>query len=150
MALFIIACSAAKNEGTLPAAVKYDSRQHRALFQEFFLEGAYCSHDAMILSAKLGFIPLTQNVEDYDLLMDDERAAQLASCSSQREALEAAITDQDEIFVYGGRLYRDTVKKILSGLRFGGQVTEVVGQDRGCGDHFGALKDLFYSMSAEA
>lgn len=150
MALFIIACSAAKHQGPLAAGLKYDSRQHRALFQEFFLEGAYCSHDAMILSAKLGLIPLTQTVEDYDLLMDDERAAQLATCPSQRAILERAIVEQDEVYVYGGKLYRETVKKVLADVGFNGQVIEVVGQDRGCGDHFGALKDLFLSMSAEA
>lgn len=150
MALFIMACSAAKHTGVLPAVVKYDSRQHRALYREFFLNGAFCSHDALILSTKYGFLPLMSPVEDYDLLMDDESAAALVASNEARTTIIKALDEQDTVYLYGGRLYRDAVKAILSAVGFQGEVVDVVGPDRGCCDHFSALQGIFYGMSADA
>lgn len=150
MALFVMACSAGKHQGLQAAVNKYDSRQHRTLFREFFLNGAFCSHDALILSAEHGFLGMTQMVGDYDLLLDDERAAQIAHSPFQQERLAQALDNHDTVYLYGGRLYRDTVRIALAALGFTGEVVDVVGPDRGCCDHFAALQAVFYGMSAEA
>jgi hypothetical protein len=150
MALFVMACSAAKHKGPCPAGVKYDSRQHRTLFREFYLNGGYACHDALILSAKYGFVRLEDRITDYDLLMDDLIAEQLVQDRRQLSKLRSAIADHDEVYLYGGLRYRDTVKKLLRFMGFTGTVHDVVGPNRGCCDHFAALQAVFYDMSAEA
>lgn len=150
MALFVMACSGGKHEGLQAAGLKYDSRQHRALFREFFLNGGFCSNDALILSAQHGFLSLTQTIGDYDLLMDDTRAAEIANSPFQQEKVAAHLEGHDTVYLYGGKLYRGVVRAALEALGFQGEVVDVVGPDRGCCDHFSALQGVFYSMSAEA
>lgn len=145
-----MACSAAKHTGPLPAGLKYNARQHRTLFREFFLNGAYCSHEALILSAKYGFVPMTQTVEDYDLLLSDAGAAELVDRPQSVDAVKRALVGQDEVYVYGGEIYRCAVQEVLARVGFTGRVVEVVGPNRGCCDHFSALQSVFYDMSAEA
>lgn len=145
-----MACSAAKHKGPMPAGVKYDSRQHRALFREFYLNGAFCSHDMLIMSAKHGFVDAGKVLEDYDLLLDDMRAAVIASEPTQIAKVRRAAWEHDEVYLYGGRLYRDVVRKILGSVGYAGRIIDVVGPDRGCCDHFSALQGIFYDMSPEA
>lgn len=89
------------------AGTKYNSRQHRALFREFFLNGSLGIHEALILSAQHGFLSMGQMVEDYDLLLDDDRAAELATSQEQHQKLAKALDGHDEVYLYGGELYRD-------------------------------------------
>jgi hypothetical protein len=150
MSLFVMACSAGKHGGLQAAGLKYDSRQHRTLFREFFLNGAFCSHDALILSAEHGFLSLTQTIGDYDLLLDDTRAAEIACSPFQQELVAKALVGHDEVYVYGGERYRAVVRQVLAALGFTGEVIDVVGPNRGCCDHFSALQAVFYGMSADA
>ncbi len=150
MALFVMACSQDKVDGVQPAVLKYKSRQHRALYREFFLGGSLGIHDALILSAKYGYLTVDHLIDNYDLLMNDSRAVELAESPEALRTLARALDGHDLVYVYGGALYRDVVKAGLAGLGFTGDVVEVVGPNRGCCDHFAALQDVFHSQSAEA
>ena len=152
MALFVMACSQDKHAGTRPAGLKYNARQHRALFHEFFVEQAYCSHDALILSAEFGFLPLSRPIPDYDLILDDVRAAEIVFDDAQVRVIASALAEMEDqtVYVYGGKRYRDAVRAILSRMGFLGQVVDVVGPNRGCCDHFAALQGLFRAQSVDA
>lgn len=151
--LIIMACSAAKRAGLLPALDKYDTRQHRALDHELLFEQAICCNEAMILSAEFGLIDFNRSIPDYDRKMDAARAKEFASDDQQlaiiREALSYEMT-QETVVLYGGKLYRNTIKALLDRAGFDGEIIEIIGENRGCGDHFSALQQLFYDHSIDA
>jgi hypothetical protein len=150
--LIIMACSAAKLAGAQVPTVKYDTRQHRLLHQEMFIEGMICSHDTMILSAEFGLIPITRPVADYDRKMDAARAKEFSSDDRQLAIIKDAIAEENHetVALYGGALYRNTVKALLDRAGFDGEIIEIIGENRGCGDHFAALQDLMSQYSVDA
>jgi hypothetical protein len=129
MAVLVLACSEPKMAGNVAAAVKYNTRQHRTFLEFMWQYGYAAGHEAYILSAEFGLIPLTQTVPDYNRKMDAACARELAPQIAATLAQHA----DDTVYVYGGKLYRDTVKAVH------GDVVDVVGENRGCGDHFSEL-----------
>lgn len=129
MAVLVMACSEPKRAGDVAAAVKYMTRQHNAFLTFMWEQGYAAGHDAYILSAEFGLIPLTQTVPDYNRKMDTARARELAP----QIAATLAAHEGDTVYVYGGRVYRDAVKVVVD------DVVEIVGGNRGCGDHFSEL-----------
>ena len=90
-----------------------------------------------VLSAKHGLIPGSEIIADYDQKMDRARADQLAD-------LLPAIFPAGPVYVYGGKLYRDLVKSWADQL--GLQLPhELIGLNRGNGDHYRALAALLDS-----
>lgn len=151
--LIIMACSEAKLDGRRAALDKYNTRQHRSLHHELWMEQALCSNIAMILSAEHGLIDINRSVADYDRKMDAARAAEFASDEEQLAIIREALSDelaQDIVAIYGGKLYRNTVKALLQRAGFDGEIIEIVGENRGCGDHYSALMQMFAAHSVDA
>jgi hypothetical protein len=149
--LLVMACSGAKVDGERAAALKYDARQHDAAVEAFYGHGglAQAGHGYAILSAEFGFVAPTQALPDYDRKMDASRARQFEADAGQLAAFAALAEGHDEVAVYGGEQYRRVVREFAQAL--GLEVIEVVGLNRGCGDHFSALTvDLFGALDADA
>jgi hypothetical protein len=150
MALWVIACSGKKHEGDRAACVKYDSRAHRLMLDLFWQHRAPCGDDLAILSAEFGLVPATRALPDYDRKMDRRRSRELSASAEQIEAMAEALKGHDEVFVYGGKDYRDCVKALIAAAgRDEVEVVEIVGEGRGCGDHFSELSAMFAEGEAE-
>lgn len=130
MKMLIIACSEPKAPGMVKAYQKYLSRQHRAT-EDKFADLWAAGYGLCILSAEFGLVPAQRRVDDYNTKMDKVQACWLRP---QIKAIIEAL-DPTEIVIYGGKAYRDAIK-IVTDI----PVRELVGQDRGCGDHFSALQ----------
>lgn len=131
--MFIIACSEPKAPGMVKAYQKYRSRQHREVagaFDKLWNAG----YGLFILSAEFGLVPAQRAVPDYDTKMDK---AQATWHRAQIRAIIDAL-DPEEVVVYGGKVYREPVVAMAGGRK----VVELVGADRGCGDHFSALQQF--------
>jgi hypothetical protein len=140
--IFIMACGESKNPGKLPAFRKYAGRQFAVLAEE--LSGLWAAgHTVYILSAKHGLIPAQQTLADYDQLMTDGRGRELFE--QVRNEL-CSCDDDEEVVVYGGKVYRALVAAAVGGR----EVIELVGEDRGCGDHFSELRAFLRSYTEDA
>jgi hypothetical protein len=138
-ALWIIGCTSKKNDGERAACTKYDARQHRVLLDLFWQYQAPCGDDLAILSAEFGLVPAAKPVRDYDRKMDGKRAAEIAADPAQLAELADLLAGKDEIYLYGGRSYRACIQSMLAALGADVDVIEIVGDNRGCGDHFSEL-----------
>jgi hypothetical protein len=128
----IISCSANKLTGSHRALDLYQARQFKIARQ---LQD--CGWTVFVLSAKHGLISGSDLIADYDQKMDRSRAAELAN---QLPATFPA----GPVYVYGGKLYRDVVKSWAD--RLGQQQPhELIGRNRGNGDHYRALAALIDS-----
>jgi DNA-binding transcriptional regulator LsrR (DeoR family) len=123
----------------MAACVKYDARQHRTMLDAFWTVRAPCGDDLSILSAEFGLIDAAQPVPDYDRKMDAARARTLATDAAQQAAMARAIDGHDTVAVYGGKTYRDMVRATLAAIGADVEVIDVVGANRGNGDHYSAL-----------
>lgn len=77
--LVILGCSKDKipSEGRLPALMRYDGTMYK-IFQKHLREYHWPKNISIaILSAKYGLIGATSAIEDYDLIMNEERANEL-------------------------------------------------------------------------
>jgi len=128
--MLIVACSETKTPGAQRAADKYVSRQHSAVAANWGSVGYYA-----ILSAEFGLVPAQRKLPDYNTKMTPAIAK---THHKQIKALLAAMPD-DVIYVYGGKVYRDAV---IAAAPKGAKVVELVGRNRGCGDHFSALQEF--------
>ena len=90
-----------------------------------------------VLSAKHGLISGSDLIADYDQKMNRSRAAELSAQLPE-------IFPAGPVYVYGGKLYRDVVKSWADRL---GQLQpqELIGLNRGNGDHYRALAALIDS-----
>jgi hypothetical protein len=132
--IIVIGCSEKKEAGSVPAFDKYLARQHdvvRESIQDLWAAG----HEVFILSAQFGLVPAHKSIPDYDLRLTADRAVELGK--QVRKVLAEVEGDHDEVRVYGSKLYRSVVAAATSL-----PVEGIVGQDRGCGDHFSALKQF--------
>jgi len=146
MALWIISCSEKKVPAEQAAGIKYDSRQHRAILAAFYQERFAAGDELLILSAEFGLVEVYRPLPDYERKMDEARAKELAADPAQQATLDAALAGQDEVFIFGGKVYRDMVKAMLPEDV---SVEELVGADRGCGDHFSALVEALKTKEAQ-
>jgi hypothetical protein len=139
--LLVMACSGAKNSGSRAAAIKYRARQFGATLDAYMHPaGMYAAgHDLVVLSAEFGIVPAYRPIPDYDTKMTAEIADRLIADEAAFEAFAVAAEGHDEVAVFGGKLYRHVVAAWAD--RLGVDVTEIVGDGRGCGDHFSALKN---------
>lgn len=133
--IFVMGCSAGKAEGSVPGFAKYAARQHD-LLRENLADLWAAGHAVYILSAKFGLVQAHNALPDYDEKMTPARAAELAE--QVMLELKEAEEDHEEVVVYGSALYRSVIEQASDLPVYG-----VVGQDRGCGDHYSALKKLF-------
>lgn len=141
--IVIIACSETKVDGPELALDKYVSRQHRtvsAAVSELYAAG----HFVYILSAEYGLLPSFRLLDNYNRKMTAQRAAELMS-QMVEELTEALEDGPTSVVVYGGKIYRDAVKAAAI-LANAGPVVELVGPDRGCGDHFSALQHFVQAI----
>ena len=83
-----------------------------------------------IISAKHGLLDSDTLIETYDQKIDQGRS----------DSILAEVHNHDfsgtKNYVYGGELYRRIIRAVDSG------VIEVIGQNRGNGDHYSALKKI--------
>lgn len=149
-AFFIIGCSEQKAPGPQAAAFKYAPRQHAAIRAAFMGPcGLWAAgHQLSILSAAFGLVDATTALPDYNVKMTQHGARMLASSAAAREAFLADIAGFDQVVVYGGGLYRSVVRAWLQGSEV--ELVELVGRDRGCGDHFSALLGYIADMQEDS
>jgi hypothetical protein len=129
MKLLIISCCGKKLDRPAAAGELYQNREHnlvRAHQEELQAAG----YQLAVLSAEYGLIAWDQVVEPYDRKMT-ERTAQHYSLRLMSQPWD----QYEEVLVYGGKVYRDCIKRVTP-------ATEIVGANRGNGDHFSALKGL--------
>lgn len=132
--LLIMGCSGRKQDGENAATTKYLGRQH-----DVARSFAYCDGiEVAYLSAEFGLIDFGHPLPDYDRKMDAMRALSLVNDPAQRDMARRLGDGHDTVAVFGGKVYREAVKALFPEH----EVVEVVGEDRGCGDHFSALRNL--------
>lgn len=146
--LLVLACSGSKRHGDRAALLKYAARQFAAVADAALdPSGLYAAgHDIAILSAEFGLVPAYRPLPDYDTLMTRTIADRLVADEDAFERFVEAVEGHDEVAVYGGALYRRVVRSWAE--RLGVEVIEIVGEGRGCGDHFSALKTEILDAAA--
>jgi queuine/archaeosine tRNA-ribosyltransferase len=83
--LVVLGCSKDKisSEGELPALMRYDGTMYK-IFQKHLREYHWPKNISIaILSAKYGLIGSTSTIEDYDLMMDEDRANELRESTTE-------------------------------------------------------------------
>jgi hypothetical protein len=126
----VISCSGSKRPGTHPALDLYRARQF-TLARELAARPGW---RVMILSAEHGLVDGDQELECYERLMTPVRAREL-------EELVPENYPTGPVHVYGGMQYRAIVRAWARDL---GETAplELVGPNRGNGDHYHALAEL--------
>jgi len=135
MDTLIISCCAPKLERPAPAIELYQNRVFNLIRNTPDLDQRF---QVFILSALYGLVPAHQMLEPYDQMMDDDRVRELTDCSVAPLWLRES---PGRVFVYGGERYRHVVKDWSTKMRRR-LVIEVVGRNRGNGDHFSELKRI--------
>jgi hypothetical protein len=137
MALLIVACSQTKACETKAALELYQARQFSLIMDEFAEWGWAAGHQMVILSAEHGLVPATTSIQYYDRKMSPARTREIGFDPRQKMTAADLMEEfGDDVYVYGGRLYRETAEMLF------GHIEGIVGENRGNGDHFSALKDL--------
>jgi hypothetical protein len=141
MDTLIISCCAAKLEHSAPAFELYQNRVFKLLRNTEDLQERF---EIYILSAKYGLIPGYHPIAPYDQRMDRARASEL---TARPEAPLWLRSSPGDVYVYGGELYREVVRSWMlqmEGFKLADpsrQLIELIGKNRGNGDHFSALKE---------
>lgn len=131
MDTLVIACCAPKLEYSAPALELYQNRAFNLVRKTEDIGERF---QILILSAKHGLIPAHNVIAPYDQLMTDERMNELV----QRKCAPLWLRDAPgEIYVYGGLRYRFVVRTWCKLI--GRTPRELIGPNRGCGDHYSAL-----------
>ena len=130
-----MSCTETKRPGAHPALDLYLPRQFK-IAREF---AARPDWRVMILSAEHGLIDGGDVIECYERPMTPVRAAELT------KATPANYPSTGPVYVYGGSKYRGIVRAWARRLGASYPV-EVVGRNRGNGDHYSALVDLARSI----
>ena len=130
----VISCTGSKRPGTHRALDLYRARQF-AVARKF----AGLGWRVLVLSAEHGLIDGGDVIECYERPMTKARAAELT------KATPANYPSTGPVFVYGGSEYRGIVRAWARRLGASYPV-EVVGRNRGNGDHYSALVDLARSI----
>jgi len=120
----IISCCPDKLEGMHQAIDIYQGRSYKLVRSE-----TLNNIRVFILSAKYGLLKSDTMIENYELKMDEERSLELINQGRPFEL-------EGEVYVYGGKNYRNVVNAWFD------NVTELVGPNRGIGDHYSALKQF--------
>jgi len=143
MDTLIISCCARKLGHAAPAIEIYQNRAWK-----YVRENLADRFNVMALSAEHSLVPADRILEPYDRKMDERRASKIAEewhqgvrpCSMLSAWND---TGSARFYVYGGRVYRDLVKFWCASMpKAGWECIEVIGQGRGCGDHYKALTEL--------
>jgi len=127
-----ISCCGRKLEHSARAIDLYKSRQFNLAQQ--LLELGW---EVTIISAKHGFLDADCIIEPYDQRMTANRSQEIL-LRGLRENISAT-----KNYVFGGELYRRIIRELDP------CVTELVGANRGNGDHYSALKQLSETSNKE-
>lgn len=133
----IVACCANKLDHAAPARELYQNRAWKFVREE--LAGQF---NIMALSAEHGLISSNEWIEPYDRILDRDRQLEIRRDHRNVLRMKAANlwTGSKIFYVYGGELYRELVLSWCHELNF--ECRELIGRNRGCGDHYNALKAL--------
>lgn len=119
MRVLVMSCSASKvpQMGPAPAMQVYDGPMWRDLrrWVKAHPVDAAVHLEVWVLSAKHGLIPAQTKIEDYNLKMTAERAAELVRNREQIAAFDAMLVGNGdpELYFAGGKLYADTLAKMV-------------------------------------
>jgi len=120
-----ISCTGKKLSQRARALDMYGTRQFK-LAKELH----HLGWEITIISAKHGLLDSDTLIETYDQKIDQRRS----------DSILAEVRNHDfsgtKNYVYGGELYRRIIRAVDS------EVIEVIGQNRGNGDHYSALKKI--------
>lgn len=158
--LIILACGGAKVETRAAAVALYKGRQYGE-FRKLGLAGDLATDpdlgfDLMVLSAEHGLVMDIFKMDPYDRKMNKARADELAEDEFQLFLYAMHALGRDEVFVYGGELYRDVIgawsDKLVTmaedqGCPMPALIWEVLGDGRGCGDHYSCLQGLLATLT---
>jgi hypothetical protein len=129
--LLILSCGSRKAETPAPALILYDGPVFRQV-RAFLARTLPAIHPRiMILSAEHGLVAQDQRLGPYDRLMDAARADELAAAVPE-------LPPAGEVFVFGGRLYRQVVEAWASAGAFGAAAV-LYASGRGNGDMMSQL-----------
>jgi hypothetical protein len=136
--VLVMACSARKQSRGARALELYKSRQHTFALAAWLRDPHLF---VAILSAKYGYVRASDWIEPYEQLMTPERAAELEHDERAYTAFRLHVVTHQAatVMVYGGELYRGIIRAWC--VRLGRPCIELVGENRGCGDHYRALKE---------
>ena len=120
--VLILPCSATKrpDAAPLPAQERYTG----PLWQSYRVAVAQLpsSPKTLVLSAEFGIIGVADPIPDYDRMLDEDRAAEIAASPAQLDSLAAALDGATDLYVTGGALYRATVGVMVRTLRDAGRL----------------------------
>ena len=125
-----------KLEGTHRAIDLYQGRAFNLIRKENLREKI----DVWILSTKYSLIHADKFIRSYDQIMDRKRSIEL--CESKLPDNFSKKDTNTSIYIYGGKKYRDVLNAWFNDLT----IEELIGQNRGCGDHYSALKNFVEEM----
>ena len=117
----ILSCCPDKLEGTYRAIDIYQGRSYKLVRSE-----TLNNIRVFILSAKYGLLSSDDMIENYELKMNKKRSLELIEEGKPFDL-------EGEVLVYGGKDYRNVVNAWYD------NVTELIGPNRGIGDHYSAL-----------
>lgn len=118
----IVSCCQAKLEGSHKAIDIYQGKSYKLIRKESLLDVV----DVWILSAQYGLIHSSEVIDWYELKMNEKRSLELIDMGNHNRI-------DNEIYIYGGKLYRDVLNSYFD------NTTELIGRNRGIGDHYSAL-----------
>jgi len=107
--LLILSCSDKKREGLAKAIELYDGPAYHIVRN--YLKQQPNNVDIKILSAKYGLIDSDLVIPTYNQKMTREKALEYAE--KYKDIIKDLEQKYDDIFVYGGRYYRMTIKEAI-------------------------------------
>jgi hypothetical protein len=120
--VLVMPCSATKRPD--PAPLPARSRYTGPLWQTYraIAASAETMPRTVVLSAEFGVIEPSARIPYYDRLLDEDRAAELASDPIQLDRMATLLDGATEVYVIGGAVYRATVTAMVKLLRQSGRL----------------------------
>ena len=136
--LLILGCSRRKlnDKEMLPAINRYDGPHFRIL-RRFRLAHGSIMPQTLVLSAFYGLIDIDQKIANYDSVLTKKPTEEWIAMVRSQLALKLRLFRPFEIFIFGGKIYREVLEECLDDL--GEKAIRIVPKG-GIGQKLSALK----------
>ena len=115
--LLVLGCSRRKlaNRELLPAINRYDGPHFRIL-RRIRQDNGSIIPKTLVLSAYYGLIDIDEKIADYDAVLGKRPSEEWIAMVKSQLALKLLLLQPSEIFIFGGKIYREVIEQCLDEL----------------------------------
>jgi len=115
--LLVLGCSKRKlnNKELLPAIDRYDGPHFRIL-RRFRIANGSIMPQTLVISAFYGLIDIDEKIANYDSALTKKHNEEWIAMVKSQLATKLPLFQPSEIFIFGGKIYREVIEQCLNEL----------------------------------